>query len=119
MQEDNQTKVDRMHQSGHTLLKICVAVLGVVSPLLMTALGWMALTLIEVARTTSVVENQLEVFVDEVAYLREELKEATRSRYTAEQAGNDRKLIEMKIEMLHGRLDSTNERLETLKLKGS
>lgn len=108
-------RVERMHASGHAMIKIMTGVTGFMATLILAAMMWGGTTLNGMQVTVGILESQLKIFNEQVASMRQEIKESTRSRYTSEQAANDRRLLEMEIKMLNGRIDGISEKVEAVR----
>lgn len=99
-----------MHESGHFMIKVLTAVCGFMATLMTAAILWGASTLNAMQIGMGVVQEQMKSFSQQVEFLRAETRDSAKAAYTAEAAANDKKMIDLQMQILSNRISTLEGR---------
>jgi len=96
---------EQMHKSGHTMLKIALSLLTLLSGIVVTYIYWSGSTLYSLGQAMPVLAERMNTYNNEVTALRSDLKDFTQNQYTKAQAEADKRLIWREFEIINKRID--------------
>ena len=109
-------KVTKMHEYGHFMIKVLTAVCGFMATLMTAAIFWGASTLNGLQISMGVIQEQMKTFNQQVEFLRAEMRDTSTKGYTMEAAANDKKMMELQIQMISNRVGILEGRkIETMR----